>query len=237
AQRGAIALLGGWSGSSVSLKYSDDGGSTWSDSRRLISSPFLNVSNLVRAIPLEMSDGSVLLPVYHEFLIKCGEILHLSPEGNLIAKYRMGNSVGALQPTLAAVDENTILAFHRSTGNSYPRVLANRSVDGGRTWSDAQPIGLPNSNSSVAVVSRNKGGFLMALNASETERTELSLAVSDDGIDWDIIKTFPAIPNGLESSYPTLVKAADGNYHLTYTWAREKICHIRFNDSWMEQTR
>ena len=229
--------LGGWSGSFIAVKHSDDGGSTWSDSKRLISSPFLNISNLVRSIPLEMDDGSILLPVYHEFLAKYGEILHLSREGDLIAKYRMGNSVGALQPTLATLDDSTILAFHRRIGDSYPRVLANRSTDGGRTWTDTVPIDLPNPNASVAVVSRNSGGFLMALNASETERLELSLAVSDDGNDWNVIKTFPAIADELETSYPTLVKADDGTYHLTYTWAREKICHIRFNDSWLEQMR
>lgn len=229
--------LGGWSGSFIAVKHSDDGGTTWSDSKRLISSPFFNISSLVRSIPLEMNDGSILLPVYHEFLAKYGEILHLSPDGDLIAKYRMGNSVGTLQPTLAAGDGSTILAFHRRISDSHPRVLANRSTDGGRTWTDTVPIDLPNPNASVAVVSRNRGGFLMALNASETERLELSLAVSDDGNDWNVIKTFPAIDDDLESSYPTLVKADDGTYHLTYTWAREKICHIRFNDSWLEQTR
>jgi len=229
--------LGGWSGSFITLKYSDDGGESWSDSKRLISSPFLNISNLVRSIPLEMTDGTVLLPVYHEFLAKYGEILHLSPDGDLIAKYRMGNSVGALQPSLASFDEKTIWAFHRRIGDSYPRVLANRSTDGGRTWTDTAPIELPNPNASVAVVSRKQGGLLMALNASETERTELSLAVSEDGNDWKVIKTFPAIADDLESSYPTLVKADDGTYHLTYTWAREKICHIRFNDSWLERLR
>lgn len=228
--------LGGWSGSSITVKYSDDGGTNWSDSQRLISSPFLNISNLVRSVPLELADGSVLLPVYHEFLVKYGEILHLSPGGELIAKYRMGDSVGGLQPALATVDENTVLAFHRRIGDLAPRVLANRSTDGGRTWSDTQPIDLPNPNASVAVVRRNNGGFLMALNASETQRLELSLAVSDDGNDWSVKKTFPAIADDLESSYPTLIKTTDGTYHLTYTWGREKICHIRFNDSWLEQS-
>lgn len=226
--------LGGWSGSSITLKYSDDGGVTWSDSRRLISSPFLNISNLVRSVPLELSDGSILLPVYHEFLNKYGEILHLSTDGELIAKYRMGNSTGALQPTLVGVDDQTILAFHRREGDLRPRVLANRSDDCGRNWSDTQPIELPNPNASVAVVRRGDGGFLMALNVSETDRLELSLAVSDDGKDWRVVKTFPTIEGDLESSYPTLIKADDATYHLTYTWGREKICHLRFNDSWLE---
>jgi predicted neuraminidase len=228
--------VGGWSGSSINTKYSDDCGKTWSRSSRLFTSPFMNISTLVRSVPLEMSDGSMMLPVYHEFIEKYGEVLHLSPEGELIAKYRMGNSVGALQPTLSAVNEATVLAFHRRADGEIPRVLFNRSLDAGQTWSDIQPIDLPNPNASVAVVKRNGKGFLMALNASESERLELSLAVSDDGVDWRNVKTLPATEGSLESSYPTLIKACDGTYHLTYTWGRKKICHVRFNDSWLEQS-
>lgn len=228
--------LGGWSGSSVSVKHSDDGGAVWSESRRIISSPFLNFSTLVRAVPLELADGSLLLPVYHEFLAKYSEILHLSSAGELIAKYRMGTSVGALQPTIAAIDERALWAFHRRDSDSIPRVLANRSLDGGRTWSDTMPIDLPNPNASVAVIPRTQQGLLMALNASETDRTEISLATSDDAANWRVIKTLPGLSNGLESSYPTLIKAYDGVYHLTYTWGRQRICHIRFNDAWLEQT-
>lgn len=228
--------VGGWSGSSVNVKYSDDGGRVWSKSSRLITSPFMNISTLVRSLPLEMDDGSLMLPVYHEFLEKYGEVVQIAPDGEVVAKYRMGNSVGALQPTLSILDEDSLLAFHRRAGGETPRVLMNRSHDAGLTWSDTQAINLPNPNASVAVINRNGRGFLMALNASETERAELSLAISDDGVHWRTVKTFPPIEDELESSYPTLIKSSDGNYHLTYTWGRRRICHVRFNDSWLEQS-
>ena len=62
--------LGGWAGSAVNAMVSDDLGKTWSAPRQLVTSPFLNISTLVRAAPVFHADGSIGLPVYHEFLGK-----------------------------------------------------------------------------------------------------------------------------------------------------------------------
>jgi len=233
--------VGGWSGSSISVMHSDDRGITWSPSRRLLSSPFLNISNLVRSVPIEVSDGTILLPVYHEFIYKYGELLHLADDGRLIGKYRMNSGQNALQPTLVIQPSlggrtpDRLLAYYRRGSGLVPKVLANESFDVGKTWTAIRTIDLPNPNASVAVVRRHDGGLLMALNASETERRELSLAVSIDGSEWEILKTLPATENGGESSYPTLISDSDGKYHLTYTWGRDKISHVRFNDAWLEE--
>jgi len=57
--------LGGWGGSSITVITSTDDGATWRPARRLITSPFLNISTLVRGAPFNYSDGSIGLPVYH----------------------------------------------------------------------------------------------------------------------------------------------------------------------------
>lgn len=225
--------LGGWSGSSISYKYSDDLGYSWSESERLITTPFLNISTLVRGLPLELDSGQLLLPVYHELLTKYGELLHLSRDGQLLDKYRMGEGE-TLQASIVARSERDLLAFHRSLGNPSARVLANRSEDGGASWTDPMPIDVPNPNASVAVARRPCGGLVMALNACETERRELSLAVSQDGKTWRVVQTLPPHPDGSESSYPTLLANGSGEYHLVYTWGREQICHTHFNDAWLE---
>jgi predicted neuraminidase len=41
--------IGGWAGSAVNAMVSDDLGQTWSAPRQLVTSPFLNISTLVRA--------------------------------------------------------------------------------------------------------------------------------------------------------------------------------------------
>lgn len=225
--------MGGWSGSSISVKYSDDQGYSWSESERLITSPFLNLSTLVRNPPLELDDGGLLLPVYHEFLTKYGEILHLSGDGELLDKYRMGSGE-SMQAALVAASGDDLLAFHRSRGYPAARVLTNRSRDGGQTWTDPRPMELANPNASVAVARGDSGRYVMALNASETERRELSLAVSNDGESWRVVRTLAVHEGGGESSYPTLIAGDCGGYHLVYTWGREQICHTYFNETWLE---
>ena len=46
--------FGGWSGSNISVRYSDDHGQTWSQAKRLITSPLLNLSTLVKGCPIEL---------------------------------------------------------------------------------------------------------------------------------------------------------------------------------------
>ena len=43
--------MGGWAGSAVNVMVSDDFGEHWSAPRQLITSPFLNISTLVRSAP------------------------------------------------------------------------------------------------------------------------------------------------------------------------------------------
>ena len=38
-----------------------------------------------------------------------------------------------------------------------------------------------------------------------------------------------------EYDYPYLVRAADGDFHLVYTWNRAFIRHLRFNRAWLEK--
>jgi len=59
---------GGWSGSSINYSVSMDYGKSWSAPKRLATSPFFNVSTLVRTQPFNYSDSTIGLPVYHEFI-------------------------------------------------------------------------------------------------------------------------------------------------------------------------
>src|SRR5262249_39394169 len=58
--------VGGWAGSSINAIVSDDEGKTWSAPRRLITSPFFNISTLVKGPLVQLADGTIALPVYHE---------------------------------------------------------------------------------------------------------------------------------------------------------------------------
>ncbi|UUZ74208.1 exo-alpha-sialidase [Polaromonas sp. P1(28)-8] len=75
--------LGGWAGSSIIWVRSPDEGASWSQPRRLVTSPFLNVSTLVKGAPLAYQDGQIGLPVWHEFVSRFAEILRISTQGQV----------------------------------------------------------------------------------------------------------------------------------------------------------
>lgn len=42
-------------------------------------------------------------------------------------------------------------------------------------------------------------------------------------------------PCGWQYDYPYLVRAADGDFHLVYTWNRSFVRHLQFNRAWLEE--
>ena len=51
--------IGGWAGSSISVLHSDDEGVSWSTPKRLITSPFFNLSTLVKGSGFLFVDGKI----------------------------------------------------------------------------------------------------------------------------------------------------------------------------------
>lgn len=227
--------MGGWSGSSITLKYSDDDGATWRAAERLITSPFLNISTLVKGCPVECESGHLLLPVYHEFIRKFGEAIVISPEGRLVSKIRLTADQGAIQPWIVPIDQHASLAFYRQSGRREKRVLVNHLKD--VLSSDCGSVefcDLPNPDAAIAAVRRVNGDYLMVCNPVESGRHRLSLATSKDGLNWKIIRDVEAGDQLAEYSYPYLIQGAIGEYHLVYTWNRTKIRYLAFDDHWLE---
>jgi len=175
--------IGGWAGSAINAMYSDDLGKTWSTPRQLITTPFLNISTLVRNAPVFHQDGTIGLPVYHEFLGKFAEYLYISPNGEVIGKSRISKGNDSLQPTVVPMDEQHAVAMLRYAGSSHHRVLASRTADAGRTWSKPYPIDPANPNSALAAVATPNHGLLVALNDLEDGRFRLRLMETDSSLD------------------------------------------------------
>jgi len=177
--------LGGWAGSAINTIHSDDGGATWSQPRRLITSPFLNISTLVRNPPVFHADGSIGLPIYHEFLGKFAEYLYLCPEGRIIDKFRISRGSHSLQPTVVPLSEDSALALLRNSGVEHGKVLASFTSDRGQTWTDHVPVQPWNPNSAVAAISEGDGDILVVLNDLEDGRFRLTLYHTDASLkDW-----------------------------------------------------
>ncbi len=180
--------MGGWSGSSINLTLSEDNGRTWSQPRQLTTSPLFNISTLVKGPPVFYADGSLGLPVYHEFLGKFSELLHLTTDGRIRGKVRISSGRKAIQPVLFVLDQHSALAVMRNTDADMPRrAWASRTQDGGRTWSGVERTPILNKDSAVGGVS-TQAALLCAANFSERDRSGLSLLLSrDQGRTWSFV--------------------------------------------------
>ena len=270
--------IGGWAGSSITAITSKDDGASWSEARRLITSPFLNISTLVKGAPFNFNDGSIGLPVYHEFIGKFGELLRISEKGLIIDKTRLSSGKFGLQPVVLISSSNKAVALMRHSGASPKRVISTRTDDAGYSWSPTVLTTLSNPDAAISGVTLPDGRFLVALNNTEHGRDVMSLAVSsDNGDTWEnvhqledqrgvimkpdsyrkvtaeLAKSVDAnIANpteygisaqrnkceeqkcGFEFSYPYLIQARNGDFHLVYTWNRGFIKHLRFTRTWLQ---
>jgi predicted neuraminidase len=180
--------LGGWAGSSITAITSHDEGATWSAPRRLVTSPFINISTLIRGAPFAYIDGTLGLPIYHEFLGKFGELLHLSQSGEVLDKQRLSSGKLGIQPIVLLQNDKQATVLMRHVGAPPKRVIATQTDDAGQHWSAPIKTTLANPDAAIAGVSLPDGRILVALNNLETGRNALSLLISAGrGATWQSI--------------------------------------------------
>ena len=232
--------VGGWAGSAINLMVSEDEGETWGPPRRLVASPFFNISTLVKGVPLLLSDGTLALPAYHEFLGKFGELLRVDGEGRVVGKTRLSWGKSSLQPVVVPRSETEALALMRYAGDPPARILMIRTRDAGAHWSEPVKTALPNPNAAVAGVLLAGGPLVLAFNNAEENREGLSLALSSDfgetfrvarNLEGEALLPRAPVP---EYSYPWIMQDRAGDVHVLYTWGRSRIKHVVFNRAWLE---
>ena len=175
--------LGGWAGSSLSWTRSTDDGLTWSAARRLVTSPFLNISTLAKGAPVFYQNGQVGLPVYHEFITKFAEILRISPQGQVMDKVRIPGSQQSLQPVMLVTAARQAQLYMRSSSST--AVMASSTSDAGVTWSPARATAWPNPDSALAGTVTATGQQWLALNPKPQYRETLALLQAAPGATFD----------------------------------------------------
>ena len=171
--------LGGWAGSAITWARSADDGATWSIPQRLVTSPFLNISTLVKGAPVAMTDGSVSLPVYHEFITKFGEVLQINAQGQVTDKTRIPGSRTSLQPVVLVASRTDATAYMRAGQGG--KVMTSSTANAGKTWGQASAINLPNPDSALAALRTQSGDRWLALNPTSAGRQSLALFKSSAG--------------------------------------------------------
>ena len=188
--------VGGWAGSAINYMVSDDLGANWSTPKRLVTSPFFNVSTLVRGNPVFHADGSIGLPVYHESMGKFPEYLRLDRDGRILDKARIDHGRRTLQPDVVALSPTQAIAVLRYAGDPPNRMMISESNASGMQWSEPLVTEIANPNSGLAAIRFDEDEILLALNDLEKGRHRLSLFLADNNLrHWRRVKVVEQSPS------------------------------------------
>lgn len=199
---------------------SDDGGITWTKSRRLPD----GIIGPVRNKPVELPSGTILCGASTE---DQGWRVHMEWTKNPFAQWErtepLNSSLnfGAIQPTILRWPGERTQILCRTK----QQVIASSWCDTNvRQWGAMNRTVLPNPNSAIDAVMLKNGPALLVYNPSTDSRGELSIALSTDGTEWRRVLDIDRGPG--EYSYPAVIQDQSGMVHVTYTWRRERIKHV-----------
>ena len=231
-----------WSDSRIQVKISRDGARSFSDASLLT----LEAGMMVRGRPIVLSDGDYLLPIYHE---TGHDTEFVGPDStSLFLRYEVRNrqwrqtgrirsAYGNIQPAVVELAPGHLLAFCRRGGGYGPAsrgyIIRAESRDGGWTWSEGAETEFPNPNAAIDLIKLRSGRLLLIYNPSMSERTPLTVALSEDQG-----KTFPYRKNLAEGrnsfAYPYAIQTRDGKIHVVYTsHGRQVINRAIFSEEWI----
>ncbi len=229
-----------WSDSRIHVKISKDKAETWSDAFILADERGM----MVRGKPIVLNDGNYLLPIYHEtghdrehvgedttsLFLRCDPKTMTWTEST-----RITSRLGCLQPAVAQITDDYLIAYMRRGGGYEPRtdgyIVVSESHDGGHMWSEGKDTAFPNPNAAVDVVRLKNGHLLLVYNDSMNDRTPLAVAIStDDG------KTYPYKRNIVEGNddfaYPYAIQTRDEKIHIVFTsLVRTQVNYAVFDES------
>jgi predicted neuraminidase len=163
---------------------------------------------------------------------------------------------GNIQPSLARKKDGTLVAYMRDNGPPPKRLMISRSTDRGDTWSAVEDSDRPNPGSGAEVQVMKNGHWALIYNDLESGRHRLAVSISEDeGETWPWTRHLERDRDSSdprqrgEYHYPSLIQAADGTLHATYSYfappasvtpdaqqrmPRKTIKHAHFNEGWVK---
>jgi predicted neuraminidase len=214
---------------------------------------FMRMGWMPRAHPVALDGGRLLLPLYSDGF----DFSLMAYSDNGGEEWHAGAPLvgdGPVQPSVVQKRDGTLVAYMRDNGGPPKRLQASESRDRGESWSPVRDTEVPNPGSGAEVIRLRSGCWALIYN--DTERGRHSLAVSlseDEGQSWRWTRHLEqdlAAEKPRTFAYPSLIQAADGTLHASYTYTaadqearqdaegralRECIKHARFNEAWVRE--
>lgn len=206
------------------LSVSHDGGRTWQPGRRLPE----GIDGPVKNKPFVLEDGSLLCPSSTEdqgWRVHFERTTDLGRTWERFGPINDGQTFSAIQPSILQHDDGRLQILCRSRQGS---VVTSFSEDRGRTWAPLQATMLPNPSAGTDALTLRDGRHLIVYNPLTRGRGKLHLAQSTEGLHWEDIHVLED-ESGEEFSYPAIIQAKDGTIHITYTWKRKRIKHVKLH--------
>ncbi len=215
----------GWSTAHIEFQQSSDRGKTWNNPKVLNA----ELGSNTKYPPIRLADGTLLLPAYDDLWSR--SLFFTSKDGstwNFLSA--VPSTPGNLQPAVVRLSSGRLLAVMR---NKEPgRLWTMASDNNGKTWSAPQNSNFPNPGSAAQILGLADGNLILVFNDSESHRNPLAIALSaDEGKTWPHKKILATGDSSY--SYPSATQSPDGQIHILYSQARDKIQHITLNESWI----
>jgi predicted neuraminidase len=201
---------------------------------------FSRMGWFTRTHPQQLPSGRILVPMYSDGF--SFGIMAISDDGGITwtaSEPIVG--AGCIQPSVVRKKDGTLVAYLRDNGPPPKRAHISFSKDDGVSWTFARDTEILNPGTSLEVIRLRNGDWIMVYNDLEQKRHSLVAAISDDeGATWKWRRHLdgrPDLPGSVEYHYPSVIQAADGAIHVTYSYfvpEGKSIKHARFNEEWVK---
>ena len=229
--------VGDWTGW---LTKSKDGGKTWSkkaplpfdEQGRAFLGPIKNKPELI--------DGRLLCPSSTEnngwrfhmeiYDLKTQQWKYVPVESTEAIKTddNKMHPIDCIQPSILKLKDGRLQVLMR-THNAH--LATSFSSDNGDTWTPVTLLDIENNQSGTDAVTLSDGRHALIYNNFETLpltpkgiRTPCSIALSNDGTNWQRVLTLEDSPID-QYSYPAIIQGRDGTLHSVYTWRRQRVAY------------
>ncbi len=198
---------------------------------------FARMGWMPRAHPVELPSGRIIVPLYSDGYSY--SLMAITDDyGKTWTTSEPLVSRGGIQPSIARKKDGTLVTYMRDNGPPPKRLLLSESRDNGITWSPVTDSDLPNPGSGAEVINLRDGSWALIYNDTEKGRHSLAVSIStDEGATWKW-KRHLELTEGGSYHYPSLIQAADGTLHATYSYfdkSGKSIKHAHFNLDWVKQ--
>jgi predicted neuraminidase len=204
-----------------------------------------------RAHPVVLDGTRLLVPLYSDGY-DCSLMAYTDDGGATWEVSAPLFAAGNIQPSLARRRDGSLYTLMRDNGPAPHRLHQSSSPDRGATWSPVTDSAVPNPGSGAEVINLRDGRWALISNDTESGRHRLTVQLSaDEGRSWPWRRALEEDAPGPQAGryhYPSLIQAADGTLHATYSQHRKPaadaggtaardaktIKHAHFNLAWVE---